>query len=423
MPIKIPETKNTETFNTPENHLENGSVGELQPNRSYQLSKITLAVIILISLVAGMLGGVYGAINLANRPEIQKLFGTENKSALTNLSSNQKVVVDEDSAVTEVVKKTSPAVVSIVISKKIGSFFPFFSNPSANDSKDLQQVGAGTGFFVSSDGLILTNKHVVSDSKAKYTVITTDGKQYDAQVVAQDPTNDLAVVKVTITNAPHLEFADSAQLELGQHVIAIGNSLGQFQNTVTTGVVSGLSRSIVAGDRTSQEQLEGVIQTDAAINPGNSGGPLLNIAGQVIGVNTAISEAGQLVGFAIPANDAKVALDSYLRAGKIVRPFIGVRYMVVNKAIAGQMDLQRDYGALLVKGDSSLDFAVVPGSPADKAGLKEGDIILEVNGSRVDEDHQLSQLIKSMKPNDKVNLLVFSNGIEKSVTLILGETN
>ena len=384
--------------------------------------KLILLIIIVVSLIAGMAGGVYGALNLTNRPGFQKLFNHAGVSS-NNQALNQSIILNEDSAITEVVKKTSPAVVSIVISKDVANAFPFFGQQANQSGSNIQQVGAGTGFFVSADGLILTNKHVVSDSRAQYTVITTDGKQYEAKVLVQDPSNDLAIVKVDISNAPYLGFADSGALELGQHVIAIGNSLGQFQNTVTTGVVSGLSRSIVAGDRTGREQLEGVIQTDAAINPGNSGGPLLNIAGQVIGVNTAVSGEGQLLGFAIPSNDAKVALDSYLRVGKIVRPFIGVRYLLLNKSIAEQMHLKRDFGALLIRGDSTADFAVVPGSPADKAGLKEGDIVLEVNGQQINEDNPLPQVLKQYKPNDKISLKVFSGDVEKTIPLTLGETN
>lgn len=387
--------------------------------------KMTFLIIAVISLVAGMAGGVYGALNLSNRPEFQKLFNSSSVSQ-NGQAINQNIVLDEESAITEVVKQTSPAVVSIVISRDVGNLFPFFGQ-STQSGTNIQQVGAGTGFFVSSDGLIVTNKHVVSDSRAQYTVVTTDGKQYEAKVLAQDPSNDLAIVKVEVNNAPYLAFSDSSTLELGQHVIAIGNSLGQFQNTVTTGVVSGLSRSIIAGDRTGREQLEGVIQTDAAINPGNSGGPLLNIAGQVVGVNTAVSDEGQLLGFAITSNDAKIALDSYLRSGKIVRPFIGVRYMLLNKATAEQMNLQRDFGALLIRGDTTADFAVVPGSPADRAGLKEGDIILEVNGQQINEDNPLPQVLKKFKPGDRVSVKVFSanenNGTEKTIPLTLGETN
>lgn len=401
---------------------ENYQEKEQPVQQPHQLSRtMTYVIIIVISLVAGMAGGVYGALNLAQRPEFRKLLNT---SAFTQNGQaiNQNLVLDEESAITEVVKQTSPAVVSIVISRDVGALFPFFGNRQQSES-NIQQIGAGTGFFVSADGLIVTNKHVVSDSRAQYTVVTTDGKQYEAKVLAQDPSNDLAIVKVETTNAPFLAFSDSSALELGQHVIAIGNSLGQFQNTVTTGVVSGLSRSIIAGDRTGQEQLEGVIQTDAAINPGNSGGPLLNLAGQVVGVNTAVSDEGQLLGFAITSNDAKIALDSYLRSGKIVRPFIGVRYMLINESIAEQMNLPRDFGALLIRGESTADFAVSPGSPADRAGLKEGDIILEVNDTQVNEDNSLPQILKQFKAGDRVSIKIFSGTEEKTIQLTLGETN
>ena len=379
---------------------------------------------VVVGLVTGMIGGLYGSINLANRPEIQKLFG---KNGTGSQTVNQNLVLQEDSAITEVVKKASTAVVSIVISKQINNSFPFdffgYGNGGPSNSSTLQEVGAGSGFFVSKDGLILTNKHVVADTTAKYTVVTSDGQKYDAKVLTTDPSNDLAIVKVDINNAPYLEFADSNKLELGQHVIAIGNSLGQFQNTVTSGVVSGLSRHIMAGDRTGSEQLEGVIQTDAAINPGNSGGPLLNFAGQVVGINTAVASGSQSVGFALPANDAKVALDSYTREGKIVRPFVGVRYMVITKAIADQEKLARDHGALLVPGSTPADFAVVPGSPAAQAGLKEGDIILEVNGQPINEDNSLTYLLKSFKPGDRVSFKVYSNGSEKNIDITLGSSN
>lgn len=379
-------------------------------------------LIVVISLLAGMAGGLYGALNLANRPGIQKLFNNTAQNFGNGQAINQNIVLNEESAITEIVKQTSPAVVSIVISRDVSTLFPFFGNDMSSGD-NVQQVGAGTGFFVSPDGLIITNKHVVSDSRAQYTVVTNDGKQYDAKVVAQDPSNDLAIVKVDIANAPHLAFSDSSKLELGQYVIAIGNSLGQFQNTVTTGVVSGLSRSIVASDRTGREQLEGVIQTDAAINPGNSGGPLLNVAGQIVGVNTAVSQQGQLIGFAIPSNDVKIALDSYLRSGKIVRPFLGVRYMILNESIAEQMNLDQKSGALLIRGEATADFAVVPGSPADKAGLKEGDIILEVNGKAISEDNHLPAVLKDFKPGDTVSIKIFSDGSEKTIPLRLGETN
>ncbi len=389
------------------------------PDKSSLSARRMFLTVAVVGLLAGMLGGVYGAVNLAQRPGIQKLFNAKDAGP-NGPTTSQNVVLEEESAITEVVRKTSTAVVSIVISRNVSNSFPFYLGDRTSESS-LQQVGAGSGFLVSKDGLILTNKHVVSDSRAQYTVVTNEGKQLEAKVVSVDPSNDLAIMKVEISDAPYLEFADSNKLELGQHVIAIGNSLGEFQNTVTSGVVSGLSRNIVAGDRTGQEQLEGVIQTDAAINPGNSGGPLLNLIGQVIGVNTAVAQGGQSVGFAIPANDAKVALDSYNRSGKIVRPFIGVRYMLISEAIAEQSNLGRDHGALLIRGDSPADFAVVPGSPADKAGLKEGDIILEINGREINEDNSVPSILKDFKPGDRVSAKVFADGAEKTIPLTLGE--
>jgi S1-C subfamily serine protease len=255
-------------------------------------------------------------------------------------------------------------------------------------------------------------------------VLTNDGTSYQATVLTRDPVNDLAIVKVDIQDAPTLSLADSAQLEIGQRVIAIGNSLGQYQNTVTTGVVSGIGRSIVAGGTEGGvEALEGVIQTDAAINPGNSGGPLLNSLGQVIGINTAVDREGQLVGFAIPSNDAQKALDSFRKTGRITRPFLGIRYVMITPALAEQEHLPKDYGALIIRGQSAADVPVVPGSAADKAGLKENDIILEVNGQKVEQSATLSKFLKQFQPGDVVRLKVHSQGQERDVNVTLGENN
>jgi serine protease Do len=271
--------------------------------------------------------------------------------------------------------------------------------------------------------LILTNKHVVSNTSASYTVITSDGKKYNAKVLAQDPANDLAIVKIDIQNAPFLKLSDSSQLQVGQHVIAIGNSLGQYQNTVTSGIISGIGRSITAGSDTGgSENLSGVIQTDAAINPGNSGGPLLNIEGTVVGINTAIDQQGQLVGFAIPANEIAKALASYQKNGKITSAFLGVRYIIITDDIATQQNLPRNYGALILRGQNMTDFAVAPGSPADKAGVVENDIILEINGQKIDQDHPLSSLVSDFSPGDTVTLRVYHKGNEEDVKVTLGES-
>ncbi len=400
---------------------------ENKQNDSHPITSQKLGVVVL-ALVFGIVGGLYGSLDLAQRPFFQKLFNHTN----SNGSYSQSVSVNETSATTDVVKKAGPAVVSVVISKDISQqqspfdIFGFFGQnqkPAQPVTPNVQQVGAGSGFLVSSDGMIVTNKHVVADQSAQYSVVTNDGKSYDAKVLAIDPTNDIAIIKIDINDAPHLDLADSTQLQLGQHVIAIGNSLGQYQNTVTSGIISGIGRSITAGGAGELEQLDGVIQTDAAINSGNSGGPLLDLTGKVIGINTAVDQQGQSIGFALPSSDVKIALDSFNKDGKITRPFIGVRYLMLTEAIAKSEKLPKDYGALILSGRSRADSAIVPGSPAEKAGLKENDIILEVAGKKLSEDYSLSRALKQYRPNDKVDMKIFSNGQEKTVTVTLGQTN
>jgi serine protease Do len=385
-----------------------------------------LSLVALISIVAGSIGGAFGSASLARMSAIQRLAGNT-----TGLS--QRVTFTEDSAVIDVVKKASPAVVSIVITKDLSKvpgfgfnpffdpFSPFVDNSQQQAQPNIRQVGAGSGFFVTSDGLVLTNRHVVEDEQASYTVVTSEGKTYNATVLARDPVNDLALVKVDIKNATTVELADSSKLEIGQRVIAIGNSLGQYQNTVTTGVVSGIGRSITAGSNVGSEQLEGVIQTDAAINPGNSGGPLLNSAGQVIGINTAIDQQGQLVGFAIPSNDASRAVASFQKSGKIIRPQLGIRYVIITEQLASEQNLPKNYGALVTSGGQVSTPAVLPNSAAARAGLADGDIVLEVNGQRIDEQHTLTKVLKDYQAGDSITLKVFKNNEEKNVQVTLGE--
>jgi S1-C subfamily serine protease len=394
------------------------------------------ATVVVLALVSGFIGGFFGAqrgsVLLAN----QSVGGQNAKT----------VVLEEGSAVVDVVKKASPAVVSIVISKDLSKvpgygadpfggadpFAPFFGFGFGNRSSgmnrqqpsepDVQKIGAGSGFFVSRDGLIITNKHVVTDEAASYTVLTNDRKSYEAKVLTRDPVNDFALLKIDIQNAPTLELADSNAIQIGQKVVAIGNSLGQYENTVTTGVVSGIGRSITAGGQDGSEQLEGVIQTDAAINPGNSGGPLLNILGQVIGINTAIDREGQSVGFAIPSLDAQRGLESFKKNGKITRPFLGVRYVMISPDLAKRQKLPKDYGALVVRGETATDLAVVPGGPADKAGIVENDIILEVNGQKLSEEQTLAGRLRQLQVGDTVSFKVYHRGEEKVVKAQLGES-
>jgi len=358
-----------------------------------------------------------------------------------------KPAIDYENAVVGAVKKASPAVVSITISKNVpiieqcpsnpfsdlppefrqffGNQFPDFSAPCDTGKTKLQEIGGGSGFIISADGLILTNKHVAGDKKASYTVFTNDGKKYAAKILAVDPTQDLAVIKIEANGLPTVELGDSDTLELGQTAIAIGNALGEFRNTVSVGVVSGLSRTITAsGADVGQETIEGVIQTDAAINLGNSGGPLLNLRGQVVAINTAIAEGAQNIGFAIPINRAKRDINSVKTSGEIVAPFLGVRYFIITPEIAKKQKLPVDYGAL-VRGSED-GPAVTPGSPADKArllspegvanggqaGVQAEDIILEINGQKIDSGHTLSGTISQFSVGDTLTLKINRGGKE-----------
>jgi len=337
----------------------------------------------------------------------------------------------ENSQVMNTVEKTNPAVVSIIISKQISTLennnslynYLFNFNSSSNsgsNSTEKQEIGGGSGFFVSSDGYIVTNCHVVEDSTADYTVLTKDNKKYTAKIVAKDKTLDVAVLKIDGKNFTYLTFADSDTLKLGQSAIAIGNALAEFQNSISLGIVSGLSRSITASDGNgSTEQLDGVIQTDAAINPGNSGGPLLDIKGNVIGVNVAIEDSANSIGFALPSNMVKSVVESVMKNGKIVKPYLGIRYTQINSDVKSKNNLSVDYGVLVAKGSNSGELAVIPGSPADKAGIVENDIILEIDGVKIDETKSFASIIRQKKVDQTITLKVMHDGETKEVKVKL----
>ena len=330
-----------------------------------------------------------------------------------------------DKLAIEAVKKVAPSVVSIVISKylpKIKGIYGMpglpFGNPFMfglpgqgnveGGEKEKISVGGGSGFIVHPDGLVLTNKHVVFDQEAEYTVITTDLEEYPAKVLSRDPINDIAVLKINIKGLPSIRLGNSGKLELGQTVIAIGNALGMFSNTVSKGIISGLSRSISAalGTGGEMEHLRGVLQTDVAINQGNSGGPLINLDGDVIGINTAIIAGAQNIGFSIPINWAKQDLEDIIKHGRIIKPFIGLNYVMLDKKLQKQYSLPIGSGALVVRDHLPDSVAVVPGSPADKAGVHENDIIVELNGEKILENMDLRDLLQKYTVGSEIEFAV-----------------
>ena len=333
----------------------------------------------------------------------------------------------QEQKIIDIVKENSPSVVSVVAYKDVPVYeqtyqqdFFFIIPKLEQKGTERQQVGAGTGFIVSSDGLILTNKHVVSDKEAEYVVIMTDNKEYNAKVLARDPVQDLAIIKIEGGNSfKPLKLGSVDDIQIGQTVIAIGNALGRFQNTVSVGVISGLGRTIVAtGPDFATERLEDIIQTDTAINRGNSGGPLINLKGEVVGINTAVSTEGENIGFAISIDKAKRSIEQVKTLGKISYPYMGVRYIILNKEISKARDIEVDYGALIVGDDEP---AVVDGSPAQKAGIKEGDIILEINGEKITENSSLAKIISKYNPFESLNLKILRDGQEIYLNIILGE--
>jgi serine protease Do len=407
---------------------------------------------LLAAVAAGALGGALVTGFFFSYPnQAQRIFG--GSSTPKSVVSNSGTAVsssggsDFESSVINTVKAAKPAVVSIVITKDVPVYEQYYSNPPSNNpfgdffnspfspfqmpmqmpqlrqkGTQQQEIGGGSGFIISPDGMIITNKHVVDQDGADYTVFTNDGTKYKATVVAKDPVNDVAVIKIDAKNLSYLQFADSNTIQVGQSVIAIGNALGEFRNSVSLGVISGTARSITAGGSIGEpEQLDEVIQTDAAINPGNSGGPLLDLHGKVVGVNVAVALGSQNVGFALPANTVSNVVDSVKKNGKIVRPFIGVRYIAITPEIQQQNKLPVDHGVLVVRGQNATDLAVVPGSPADKAGIQENDIITEADGVQLDDTHTLASAVQKKNVGDKMQLKVLHKGQEETVTVTLQE--
>jgi len=350
--------------------------------------------------------------------------------------------MEEKFSIVQMVKKILPAMVSITSSKyllakthspvsglfkrKQKSLPGLRQNYLVPLSKKRKiEIGSGSGFIVSENGVIFTNRHVIEDPKSEYLVILQNGEKIKPEILAKDPLNDAAILKIEKSGLPTVELGDSSKIELGEEVIAIGNALGLFQNTVSRGVISGLSRAITAQSSFDQKirKLRGLIQTDAAINPGNSGGPLVNRQGQVIGINAAMVMGAENIGFALPINNVKKDLSDLKKYGRIRQPFLGLRYVFIDKELKEKFNLPTEQGALVIPepGPQGFREAVLPGSPARKAGVKEGDIILEINGRTISKNVEIEEILQSIEVGEKIILKIIRNNKEKTLKAVLGE--
>lgn len=378
-----------------------------------KLQKLLILTAVGLLLVGGTVSAGFLGLNWQYVNQLLRV--PKETGTSLNLPTDKIKVVEEENVITDVVDRVSASVVTVGISQTrtpgdIFEFNPFYPGREPQGSTMEQDIGSG--FVITSDGLIVTNKHVVSLPNAKYRVITKDDKSYDVVKIYRDPDNDLAIVKINATGLTPVQMGDSSKLKVGQMAIAIGTALGEFRNTVTVGVISGVGRGITAGGPFSggAEKLDNVIQTDAAINPGNSGGPLLNSAGQVIGVNTAVSAEGQGIGFALPINVVKDAVDNFNTTGQFNRPFMGVEYRMVTRQIAVLNEIPE--GAYIM--------SVVRGSPADSAGIEAEDIITRIAGEKVTESNDLARIIGKKKVGDRIAITVWRGEEDVDLTLTLG---
>lgn len=382
-----------------------------------RIRRFFIAISLIIVLGVAALGGA-----LSDRIFGYRLLDRFVPSANKDLSSSilDQRILSEESVVINVAEKVSPSVVTINASgvKETNlNFFqsPFFFNFPQERQQEQFEQDIATGFVVSADGLVVTNKHVVSDTTVKYKIITKDNKTFDVAKIYRDPSNDIAILKVNASGLSPIEMGDSSKLKVGQFVIAIGTALGEFRHTVTTGVISGIGRSITAGSpfEGSAEQLDDVIQTDAAINPGNSGGPLINSVGQVIGVNVAVSQEGQGIGFALPINLIKDSIENFNKTGQFSRPFLGIRYQLITQEVAIMNEVPQ--GAYLIE--------VVKNSPADKAGLQRRDIITKIEGKKINDTAGIAELINKKKVGESLELEIWRSGETKQVKVTLEEAS
>jgi len=408
-PVVITEPKkhqDVKNIDTPQSLPSEGQPPYDPPKKKQKKSSRWLVILVTVVAVGGVAG--YGGAWL------QDELSSEDVGIYTSSQQdgNATVTADEES-IAAVAKTVSPSIVSILTSsQQVSRYY----------NQSYEQQNAGTGMIVSPDGYIMTNKHVIEGAN-KVTVVLPSGVTYEnVQVVGTDPLNDVAFLKIKdAKNLPAVELGESKTIRIGQTVVAIGNALGQYQNTVTSGIVSGTGRPIIASsDGTSTgetENLSDLIQTDASINPGNSGGPLLNLKGQVIGINTAVASDAQGIGFAIPISATKGMLEHLIQTGKVERAYLGVQYVSITAQV------KEEYNLPVGKGDyvtATNGNSVQPGGPAEKAGIKDKDIITAVNGAKVGEVASVASLISEYQPGDKVEITILRGGKEQTVSVTLG---
>lgn len=421
---KYPEKESTNFVVEPQNisiEHDQSKSNKKQNHGNSGLKMVTMLVFVLIISVAS---STLTAIIVSNNT-YQKEF--KNNIVGTSSSASEVVttkVTDEQSAIIDAVSVARESVVSVIISKDVSTTKNRVFDIQNNSSKSALQVGAGTGFIVSNQGYIVTNRHVVEDTKAIYSVVLDNNIELKATVLGRDPLLDIAILKVDPDpKLKPLKLGNSSGIKVGQTAITIGNSLGEFNNSVSRGIIAGLGRTITAGSDVSKsvETLEGIIQTDASINPGNSGGPLLDVNGLVIGVNVAKSNGADNIAFSIPIDDVKQLLESVLSTGKIQRPYLGIQYVLVDDELATQDGLSVNYGAYIGSQDESSLSSIVKDSPASKVGLKEKDIVLEINGTKITVDNDLRKMIQKFKVGDTITLKVLRDKKEIELKPILEE--
>jgi len=380
-----------------------------------RLQALVLAALFIVAVLGGGAAGAW----IEDQHNSTSVIGG-------NLSAQKKIVTSQSQLISQIAKTVGPSVVSVNVSitSQDGSGFGLFGF-----SQPEQEQAAGTGIIIDASGLIVTNRHVVPSGTTKVSVTLSDGTELKNVSVlgrtAASDSLDVAFLKINDAEGHKLTAAtigDSSKVQVGDDAVAIGNALGQFQNTVTAGIISGYGRSVQAGDPsgTSTENLDDLFQTDAAINEGNSGGPLVNLNGQVIGINTAIASDSQNIGFAIPINDVKGLIDQVIKTGKFARPYLGVHYIPLTADVAQEYNLSVHKGAYIAPSNDPTNPSVVVGSPADEAGLQEKDIITSVNGQTIDQTHSLTSLLDQHQPGDKVTLTVLRDNDAKQVDVTLG---